>query len=717
MNATDSVTLDIVKDSLIAIGDEVFYAFAQTSMSPIIYETLDYACGIADVKGDLLTQGNGACGFIGMISPMIGEVIEKFGKETMKSGDVYLINDPYMGGGTHLSDIGMVMPVFYRGEIIAFVGNKAHWSDVGGMAAGSFTTNSTEVFQEGLRFSGVKLVDAGEINPSLTDMIAANVRFPVSANGDMWGQIASLRTGFNRLVELCDKYGKEVLLKSMARLMDQGEQAARTRLAEMPKGSWEAEQFMDDDGHGNLVKIKVKVTITEKNFIADFSGSSPQVVSPINTGYSSLGAGVKVAYMSIINPGLSVNDGVFRTMEVIAEEASVLKCKAPAPTSCYFESMLYALDTVWKALAPVFPEYLGAGHMLSVCAVILAGNHHKSGLPFLIVEPTGGGWGASRGKDGEVGRSLALQHRSFLGNHLHGAEYPVVHRKAGVDDRHIGHLNPRAQGTVARVDGAHYLGAAAGKIGDKVFFRDGHLHLDLYQIAMPVIIHELLRFPGPLGHLRQPCPGGLFPLIHEPGHGLEEYLLPVFVAEFHQPVKAGSQGGDLPPHIAVGGNRKADVCGDHIREGRVDLPGVHQFYPGKPEPLLEDLGGVGGKGTGGHAPHIGPVGLVSHKGDDLPPVEHGHHHADIRKMGAAPHVGIVDEVDIPALHGFLAEFLDDFPDHGGYHADEPTGAVALGEEIPLHIGDPAGIIQGFIDDGTHRCLGKGVKHLVPDSYQ
>ena len=404
MKMVDSVTLDIVKDSLIAIGDEIFYGFAQTAMSPIIYETLDYACGIATADCELLTQGNGACGFIGLIAPMIDEVIKKFGKKSMRSGDVYIINDPYMGGGTHLSDIGMVMPVFYKDEIIAFVGNKAHWGDIGGMSAGSFTTDSSEVFQEGLRFSAVKLVDAGEINTTLTDMIASNVRFPAAANGDMWGQISSLRTGFNRIVELCDKYGKDVLLQSMTRLLDQGEIAARARLAEMPKGVFEAEEYMDDDGHGNLVKVKVKVTITDDEFIADFSGSSPQVASPINTSYSSLCAGVKVAYMSIVNPGLAVNDGVFRVMRVIAEDHSVLTCDAPSPTSCYYESMLYALDTIWKALAPEFPEYLGAGHLLSVCAVILSGLHHKSGQPFLIVEPTGGGWGASCGKDGEVGQ-------------------------------------------------------------------------------------------------------------------------------------------------------------------------------------------------------------------------------------------------------------------------------------------------------------------------
>lgn len=398
------VTLDIVKDSLIAVSNEVFYAFARTSMSPIIYETLDYASGIADAKGRLLTQGNGACGFIGLIAPMIQEIIVKYGEENMHPGDVYLINDPYMGGGTHLSDIGMVMPVFYGDELLAFVGNKAHWSDIGGMAAGSFTTDSSEVFQEGLRFSGVKLLDRGEICTPLLEMIKSNVRFPETSEGDMWGQIASLRTGYKRIGELCEKYSMEVVKESMERLLKQGAMIAYNRIKELPKGSWEMEEYMDDDGHGNLVKLKVKVTITEDEFIADFAGSSPQVASPINTGYSSLCAGVKVIYMSILGPALAVNDGVFEPMRILAEDGSILRCHAPAPTSCYFESMIYSSDIVWKALAPVFPEALGAGHMLSVCSVVLAGTKQGSGEPFLIVEPTGGGWGASDGKDGEVGQ-------------------------------------------------------------------------------------------------------------------------------------------------------------------------------------------------------------------------------------------------------------------------------------------------------------------------
>lgn len=398
------VTLDIVKDSLIAVSNEVFYAFARTSMSPIIYETLDYASGIADAKGRLLTQGNGACGFIGLIAPMIQEIIAKYGKDNMHPGDVFLINDPYMGGGTHLSDIGMVMPVFYGDELLAFVGNKAHWSDIGGMAAGSFTTDSSEVYQEGLRFSGVKLLNRGDICTPLLEMIKSNVRFPETSEGDMWGQIASLRTGYKRIGELCEKYSLGVVKESMERLLRQGAMIAYNRIKELPRGSWEMEEYMDDDGHGNLVKLKVKVTITEDEFIADFTGSSPQVASPINTGYSSLCAGVKVIYMSILGPALAVNDGVFEPMRILAEDGSVLRCHAPAPTSCYFESMIYSSDIVWKALAPVFPEALGAGHMLSVCSVVLAGTKQGSGEPFLIVEPTGGGWGASDGKDGEVGQ-------------------------------------------------------------------------------------------------------------------------------------------------------------------------------------------------------------------------------------------------------------------------------------------------------------------------
>ncbi len=161
----DPFTLEIVKDSLLATGDEMFIALAKTSMSPIIYEVLDYASGLTDAKGQLLTQGNGVTGFIGMLSFMVKQTVEKYGETgNLHPGDIIIVNDPYGGGGSHLSDVGLVMPIFYDGEVIAFSANKAHWTEVGGKDPGSFTNDSRDIFQEGLQFPSLKLFDAGKLN-------------------------------------------------------------------------------------------------------------------------------------------------------------------------------------------------------------------------------------------------------------------------------------------------------------------------------------------------------------------------------------------------------------------------------------------------------------------------------------------------------------------------------------------------------------------------
>ncbi|ABO50088.1 5-oxoprolinase (ATP-hydrolyzing) [Desulforamulus reducens MI-1] len=406
VNNTDPFTLDIVKDSLIAIGDEMFYALARTSMSPIIYEVLDYASGLTDAQGQLLTQGNGATGFIGMLTFMVKETINKFGKEgSLKPGDIIIINDPYGGGGSHLSDVGLVMPIFFRGEVVAFSANKAHWTEVGGKDPGSWTTDSTEIFQEGLQFPCIKLFEEGKINQALVDMIAANVRFPDLSLGDMWAQVAALRTGERRFVDLCNKYGKEIVLASIEHLLDHGEQLSRKQLQQLPKGSYEVVDYIDDDGlgHGPL-KVRVKVTITDEEFICDFRGSHPQVLGPVNCSYTALVSAVRIIFMAITNPSQDANDGIFRPLKVIADKGSIFSAERPAAVSTYWETMIYGADLIWKALAPVLPHRLTAGHLLSVCAVVVAGMHPDTNEPFLVVEPSVGGWGAGEGKDGEAGQ-------------------------------------------------------------------------------------------------------------------------------------------------------------------------------------------------------------------------------------------------------------------------------------------------------------------------
>ncbi|MEH7123739.1 hydantoinase B/oxoprolinase family protein [Bacillus sp. JJ1503] len=402
----DPFTLEIVKDSLLATGDEMFYALARTSMSPIIYEVLDYASGLTDSKGQLLTQGNGVTGFIGMLTFMVKQTIEKFGKDgNLKPGDIIIINDPYGGGGSHLSDVGLVMPIFHEGELIAFSANKAHWTEVGGKDPGSFTNDATEIFQEGLQFPCVKLFSEGIVNQGLVDVLEANVRFPELSLGDMWAQVAALKTGDKRVRELCDKHGRDIIQASIDYLLDHGEQLARKELAKLPKGTFEAEDVIETDGIGNgPFPIKVKVTITDDEFICDFRGSHPQVPGTVNCSYTGLVSAVRVIFLAMTNPSQDVNDGVFRPLKVLVDRKSIMSAERPAPVSNYFETLLGSLDLIWKAMAPHLPERLAAGHHLSVCSVTLTGLHQDTNEPFLIVEPSVGGWGAAEGQDGAAGQ-------------------------------------------------------------------------------------------------------------------------------------------------------------------------------------------------------------------------------------------------------------------------------------------------------------------------
>lgn len=411
----DPFTLEIVKDSLLATGDEMFIALAKTSMSPIIYEVLDYASGLTDAKGQLLTQGNGVTGFIGMLSFMVKQTLKKYNEQgNLKPGDIIVVNDPYGGGGSHLSDVGLVMPIFFEGELIAFSANKAHWTEVGGKDPGSFTNDSRDIFQEGLQFPSIKLFDSGQLNEGLVEIIRANVRFPELSLGDMWAQVAALKTGERRVKEICEKYGKENVLAAIDYQLDHGETISRQELKKLPKGNFTAEGFVETDGIGNgPFPIKVEVTITDDEFICDFRGSSPQVPGSVNCSFTGLASAVRTIFLAITNPDQNVNDGVFRPLKIIVDEGSIMSAERPAPTSNYFETMLGCTDLIWKSLAPYIPNRLAAAHLLSVCSVTLSGSHQDTEEPFLIVEPSVGGWGGASGQDGASGQFCILDGETY----------------------------------------------------------------------------------------------------------------------------------------------------------------------------------------------------------------------------------------------------------------------------------------------------------------
>jgi N-methylhydantoinase B len=400
----DPFTLEIIKDGLIAAGDEMFYALQRTSMSTIIYEVLDYATGLLDARGQLITQGNGVAGFLGTLTYSVRYTLEKFGEDGLQPGDIVILNEPYAGGGTHLSDVSLILPIFHDGKIVAFAANKAHWTEVGGKDPGSWTTDSTDVFQEGLQFPGVKIFDAGTPNQALIDVIEANVRTPEMTLGDLYAGIAALRVAERRIHEILDKYGVDTVLYAIEELLNHGERMARLELAALPKGTYEAVDWIDDDGIGNgPFSVQVKVTITDDEFICDFTGSHEQVPGPVNCGRTGLESAVRLAWKAVTDPAIAANEGVFRPLRVVCPPRTIFTAEKPAPVSTYWETMLYAADLVWRALAPIIPHRFTAGHFLSVCGTVVYGMHPDDGSLFLLVEPQAGGWGAGIDKDGESG--------------------------------------------------------------------------------------------------------------------------------------------------------------------------------------------------------------------------------------------------------------------------------------------------------------------------
>jgi N-methylhydantoinase B len=381
----------------------MFIAVARSSKSPVIYETLDFASGLLDSEGNLLTQGNGVTGFIGLLTSIVKATIKKFGKKNqIFPGDIFLVNDPYIGGGSHLSDVGIVMPIFYDNQLVGFSANKAHWTEVGGKDPGSWGVDTREIYQEGLQFSCIKLAERGNMNDSVLDIIKSNVRYPDLSIGDMWAQISGLRTGEKRFVDLCDKYGKEVVLESIDRLLKTSEEVSIKEINKLPNGTYHAEQFIDDDGLGNgPFKIIVDVTITDDEFICDFTGSHSQVEGPINSTYYTTIAAARTIFLGVTNPSQDINDGVFKPLKVIAEKGSIFNAQRPAPISTYWESMSFASDIIWEALAPVLPDRLTAGHLVSVCGFNMSGIHPDTKEPYLNVAPNQGGWGAGKGMDGQ----------------------------------------------------------------------------------------------------------------------------------------------------------------------------------------------------------------------------------------------------------------------------------------------------------------------------
>ncbi|HZT15643.1 MAG TPA: hydantoinase B/oxoprolinase family protein [Gaiellaceae bacterium] len=389
----DPFTLEIIQGSLRAISEEMFLAFRKTAMSAIIYEVLDMGTGVTDADGDLVSSGAGIPSFVGVLDKAVRRIIEL--NDDVSPGDVFVTNDPFYGGVTHLSDVVLAMPVFCAGRLVAWTANIAHWNDVGGMVPGSISNEATEIFQEGLRLPAVKLIAAGEPIESVQRIMEANSRLPEFLRGDLWAGIAAARIGARRVSELVGRYGLDTFLGALDDFMALGERVTLNALAGLPHGRFELAEEQDDGA-----VYRVAVELSPDAFVVDLRDNPDQDSGPRNVSRDGATISAQMALMNVVGERGGANAGHYRPLRVLTRPGSVFDPHPTAACAVYYEVRLRLYDLICRCLAPHLGDRLPAGGFTSVCGTFIGGRHPDTGRHFTIVEPQVGGWGASAFRDG-----------------------------------------------------------------------------------------------------------------------------------------------------------------------------------------------------------------------------------------------------------------------------------------------------------------------------
>ncbi len=426
--AHDPVTLDIVGGKLLATVDEMGVVLARTSMSPVIYEVLDFACGLCDIDGNLIAQSNGLTLFTGTFAGQVRFIKSKFAGR-MRPGDVFITNDPYHGG-THCCDMAVIKPLFLADTAIGFAISVAHWLDVGGAIAGSLPPNATEVFQEGLRLPGLRLCRDDQLIDDMRDLIVANVRLPHLALGDLNAELAAVNIADRRVHEICARYGRDVIGATFERILCASEAESRAAIAALPDGTYHATDFVDGDGvSDDQIAVQVAVTVEGDEITFDYTGCAAARPGPINCSRGALESAVKTVFKALVGPQAPSNEGWFQPLSIKIPEGTIFSATTPSPIGWYYEGSAQASELAWKALAPVAPDRFSAGSYMSLCATYFCGPDATGDL-YVHIEPQHGGWGACPERDGASGLIAVTDGDTYnLSVELLEAKYPLRIRR------------------------------------------------------------------------------------------------------------------------------------------------------------------------------------------------------------------------------------------------------------------------------------------------
>ena len=395
----DPITFAVIKNGLDAIVDEMAYDVIRTARSEIVKDVMDYSAAICDTDGNMIAQAKTVALHLGAVPEAMGVVLEQYG-DGLVPGDAVILNDPYQGG-MHLPDIFMFMPIFDANENLqGFSVVICHHTDVGGRVAGSNASDSTEIFQEGLRIPALKLFEAGVPNDTLFKMIDINVRLPDRVIGDLKAQFAACRTGARELGKMFDRYGSEMTSTYFAELLDYAERMTRAEIAAWPDGTYSFTDYIDDDGFNDEpLPIAVAITVHGDSVTVDFEGSAPQVPAALNSTKSYTNSCSYLSVRCCLKGDIPNNAGVFRAINVTTPDASIVNPKLPAAVAARALTGYRIVDAMFGALAQIVPDRVpaaGEGGNTVVCL----GGYREDGAPFIIVDMICGAWGGRPDKDG-----------------------------------------------------------------------------------------------------------------------------------------------------------------------------------------------------------------------------------------------------------------------------------------------------------------------------
>ncbi|WP_417604991.1 hydantoinase B/oxoprolinase family protein [Primorskyibacter flagellatus] len=401
----DPITLTVIQSGLQQVCDEMDLSFSRAAFSPVIAEANDRSDGIYSAEdGSLIAQGSmGLPVFVGVMQFSTAQIIKMIAAGSViapEPGDIYIVNDPYLGG-THLMDVRFAMPVWRNGKIFCWLSNTGHWPDTGGAVPGGFSASATAVEQEGLRLPPVRLFKQGKLDPEIYAIICSNIRVADQRIGDVKAQAAALYVGQSRLTRLLDRYGDDTVREAIAELRARAARQMRAHIAQIPPGTYRASAYIDSDGVVNEpLDIRLAITADGDGLTFDFTGSSAPCAGPMNSVLATTHSSVYLA-MRHIFPDVPISAGAFEPLNILSPEGTFLDARYPRPVSgCAAEVSQRIAEAVFAALVGPLPDLVTASPAGSSGNFALGGEVPEEGRSYVMYQISGGGYGGYAGGDG-----------------------------------------------------------------------------------------------------------------------------------------------------------------------------------------------------------------------------------------------------------------------------------------------------------------------------